>query len=114
MLMQSPIRSAAIAPTASLPPRHPVPAKDDLLGALDLMGSQMTFGPNEEIFGEDEPAEYVYKVTSGAVRTYKILNETTLGALVKDLAAQGKRPHNRTDNELHRKATRPRHPKGRR
>jgi len=37
------------------------------------MGSQMTFGPNEEIFGENEPAEYVYKVTKGAVRTYKIL-----------------------------------------
>jgi len=33
----------------------------------------MTFGPNEEIFGENEPAEYVYKVTKGAVRTYKIL-----------------------------------------
>src|ERR1700693_153514 len=75
MLMQSPIRSAAIAPTAGLPPRHPVPAKDDLLGALDLMGSQMTFGPNEEIFGENEPAEYVYKVASGAVRTYKILSD---------------------------------------
>ena len=75
MLMQSPIRSVAIAPTASLPPRRPVPAKDDLLGALDLMGSQMTFCPNEEIFGENEPAEYVYKVASGAVRTYKILND---------------------------------------
>jgi CRP/FNR family nitrogen fixation transcriptional regulator len=37
------------------------------------MGSQMTFGPNEEIFGENEPAERVYKVTKGAVRTYKIL-----------------------------------------
>ena len=75
MLMQSPIRSAVIAPTAGLPPRRPLPAKDDLLGALDLMGSQMTFGPNEEIFGENEPAEYVYKVASGAVRTYKILND---------------------------------------
>jgi CRP/FNR family transcriptional regulator, nitrogen fixation regulation protein len=75
MLMQSPRSVAAIAPTASLPPRYPVPAKDDLFGALDLMGSQMTFGPNEEIFGEDEPAEYVYKVASGAVRTYKILND---------------------------------------
>jgi CRP/FNR family nitrogen fixation transcriptional regulator len=37
------------------------------------MGSQMTFGPNEEIFGENEPTERVYKVTKGAVRTYKIL-----------------------------------------
>jgi len=44
-------------------------------GAMELMGSQMTFGPNEEIFGENEPAEYVYKVTKGAVRTYKILSD---------------------------------------
>jgi len=42
-------------------------------GAIELMGSQMKFAPNEEIFGESEPADYVYKVTKGAVRTYKIL-----------------------------------------
>jgi CRP/FNR family transcriptional regulator, nitrogen fixation regulation protein len=42
-------------------------------GAMEAMGSQMKFGSNEEIFGEGEPAEYVYKVTRGAVRTYKIL-----------------------------------------
>jgi CRP/FNR family transcriptional regulator, nitrogen fixation regulation protein len=40
---------------------------------LDLMGTQMRFGRNVEIYGEDEPAEYLYKVVSGAVRTYKIL-----------------------------------------
>jgi CRP/FNR family nitrogen fixation transcriptional regulator len=39
------------------------------------MASQMTFGPNEEIFGENEPADYAYKVTKGVVRTYKILND---------------------------------------
>jgi CRP-like cAMP-binding protein len=33
----------------------------------------MRFSPNEEIFGEGEPGEYVYKVTKGAVRTYKLL-----------------------------------------
>jgi CRP/FNR family transcriptional regulator, nitrogen fixation regulation protein len=44
-------------------------------GAMEQMGSQMTFGSNEEIFGESEPAEYVYKVTKGAVRTYKILSD---------------------------------------
>jgi CRP/FNR family transcriptional regulator, nitrogen fixation regulation protein len=42
-------------------------------GVIEAMGSQMRFGPNEEIFGEGEPAEYVYKVMKGAVRTYKIL-----------------------------------------
>ncbi len=44
-------------------------------GGLTIMGSQMTFGPNEEIFGEGEPAEYLYKVTKGAVRTCKILSD---------------------------------------
>jgi CRP-like cAMP-binding protein len=40
---------------------------------MELMGSQMRFGSNEEIYGENEPAEYVYKVIKGAVRTYRIL-----------------------------------------
>jgi CRP-like cAMP-binding protein len=45
------------------------------IGAMEAMGSQMKFGPNAEIFGEGEPAEFIYKVVSGAVRTYKILND---------------------------------------
>jgi CRP-like cAMP-binding protein len=52
--------------------RHPAPGRGGF-GAMEVMGSRMNFGPNEEIFGEGEPAEYVYKVTTGAVRTYKIL-----------------------------------------
>jgi CRP-like cAMP-binding protein len=40
---------------------------------LEMMGTQMRFARNAEIYGEDEPAEYLYKVLSGAVRTYKIL-----------------------------------------
>jgi CRP/FNR family nitrogen fixation transcriptional regulator len=35
----------------------------------------MPFRRNSEIFGEDEPADYVYKVVSGAARTYKVLND---------------------------------------
>jgi CRP/FNR family transcriptional regulator, nitrogen fixation regulation protein len=45
------------------------------IGAMETMGSQMKFSANTEIFGEGEPAEYVYKVVTGAVRTYKILND---------------------------------------
>ncbi len=45
------------------------------IGAIETMGSQMKFGANAEIFGEGEPAEYVYKVVTGAVRTYKILGD---------------------------------------
>src|SRR5437660_1481612 len=44
-------------------------------GSLDLMGAPMPFARNAEIYGEDEPAEYLYKVVSGAVRTYRVLND---------------------------------------
>jgi CRP-like cAMP-binding protein len=37
------------------------------------MGAPMSFGRNSEIYGEGEPADYVYKVVSGTVRTSKIL-----------------------------------------
>lgn len=36
---------------------------------LVLQGTRMRFKRNEEIFGEGEDAEYVYRVVSGAVRT---------------------------------------------
>lgn len=39
------------------------------------MGAVMPFPRNAEIFGEDEPADYLYKVVSGAVRTYKLLDD---------------------------------------
>jgi len=43
--------------------------------ALSLMGAPMTFSRNEEIYGESEPADYLYKVVSGAVRTYRVLDD---------------------------------------
>ena len=39
------------------------------------MGAPMPFARNAEIYGENEPAEYLYKVVSGSVRTYKVLND---------------------------------------
>jgi CRP-like cAMP-binding protein len=38
-----------------------------------MMGAQMSFPRNAEIYGEGEPADYIYRVISGAVRTYKVL-----------------------------------------
>jgi CRP-like cAMP-binding protein len=46
-----------------------------LQSAMDLMGAPIPFGRNSEIYGENEPAEYVYKVLRGTVRTYKVLND---------------------------------------
>jgi CRP-like cAMP-binding protein len=41
----------------------------------ELAGAIMPFERNAEIYGEGEPSEYVYKVISGAVRTYRVLND---------------------------------------
>ena len=38
-----------------------------------MMGAPMAFGRNAEIYGENEPADYLYRVVSGAVRTYRVL-----------------------------------------
>ncbi|MBR0697847.1 helix-turn-helix domain-containing protein [Bradyrhizobium lablabi] len=44
-------------------------------GPFGMIGTPMRFGRNTEIYGEDEAAEYLYQVVSGAVRTYKILED---------------------------------------
>jgi CRP-like cAMP-binding protein len=50
----------------------PVPGYE-LSGTIEWMGAAMTFPRNAEIYGENEPADYLYKVVSGTVRTYKVL-----------------------------------------
>ena len=59
-------RSARVAPPA---------ACHGLTDALEMMGAPMSFARNAEIYGENEPAEYLYKLVSGTVRTSKILND---------------------------------------
>lgn len=46
-----------------------------LASAIELMGAAMSFARNAEIYGENEPADFLYKVLSGTVRTYKVLND---------------------------------------
>jgi|SRR4051812_5575558 CRP/FNR family nitrogen fixation transcriptional regulator len=43
--------------------------------SIELIGAPMPFARNAEIYGENEPADYFYKVLSGTVRTYKVLND---------------------------------------
>jgi CRP-like cAMP-binding protein len=71
MLTQSQIQTARRS-AGGLPHQAPA-AADKLAGSIDLMGARMPFARNVEIYGENEPAEYLYKVISGAVRTYKVL-----------------------------------------
>jgi CRP/FNR family transcriptional regulator, nitrogen fixation regulation protein len=51
---------------------HGAPERRNGAGPIELMGAQMTFARNAEIYGEAEPADYLYKVVSGAVRTCKV------------------------------------------
>jgi CRP-like cAMP-binding protein len=52
------------------------PAGTHGLGSsIDMMGAAMSFARNTEIYGENEPAEFFYKVIGGTVRTYKVLND---------------------------------------
>jgi CRP/FNR family nitrogen fixation transcriptional regulator len=56
----------------------PLPATDafaTITGHAGLIATEFSYKKDEEIYGEDEPAEYVYQVISGSVRTYKLLSD---------------------------------------
>jgi CRP/FNR family nitrogen fixation transcriptional regulator len=55
--------------------RGPEPVPQMLFGSPELTSIPAAYDRNAEIYGESEPADYVYKVISGAVRTYKVLND---------------------------------------
>lgn len=44
-------------------------------GCLDLIGTPFFYTREEEVYGEGEEAEFVYRVVSGAVRTHKVLSD---------------------------------------
>ncbi len=87
MLTQTVVRSAALRfgpPSRMVPvmPRaeaRPAFGASDRAGSLDrtmrLMGTVISYPRGAEVFGEEEPADYIYKVVSGGVRTYKILGD---------------------------------------
>jgi CRP/FNR family transcriptional regulator, nitrogen fixation regulation protein len=83
MLPQTAIRSEAVRPRiASVhPTSRPRGAfKTDaqthsLAEQMHLMGVAMPYLRNSEIFAEEEPADYLYKVLHGTVRTSKILGD---------------------------------------
>ena len=72
MLTQTAIRNVSQGQPVTQPHRGPL-AGATQTGAIELMGACMSFAANAEIYGENEPAEYLYKGVSGTVRTYKVL-----------------------------------------
>ena len=67
--------STRIAPAAQSRLPDSRGERNPLTRAMQMMGATMSFPRNAEIFGENEPADYVYRVVSGSVRTYKILTD---------------------------------------
>jgi len=58
------------SPASDLSSRaQPRPDRSDLGQSIALMGARMSFPKNAEIYGEGEPADYLYQVVSGTVRT---------------------------------------------
>jgi CRP/FNR family transcriptional regulator, nitrogen fixation regulation protein len=68
---------------AHAPARTAAPAPVEMEGlslgstgaSIAMLGAPLPFARNVEIYGENEPADYIYKVISGAVRTYKVLSD---------------------------------------
>ena len=60
--------SGAISPA-------PVDQFMEVMGRASLVATAFHYHKDEEIFGEDEPTEFVYQVVRGAVRTYKLLSD---------------------------------------
>jgi CRP-like cAMP-binding protein len=73
MLIQTKIQAGS----SNLASRRPTPAAagvgPNAGGPIELMGAAVPFARNSEIYGQDEPADYLYKVVTGTVRTHKIL-----------------------------------------
>jgi CRP-like cAMP-binding protein len=65
MLTQTAIRSKSVKPGG----------RRELGRLIDLMGAPMSLARNGEIYGAGEPADFLYKVISGMVRTYKMMTD---------------------------------------
>jgi CRP/FNR family nitrogen fixation transcriptional regulator len=61
-----PLRAEAYASTAPAPAAAPQPS-------VDFIGAVASYGRDQEIYGQGEPARHVYKVRSAAVSCFKLL-----------------------------------------
>jgi CRP/FNR family nitrogen fixation transcriptional regulator len=74
MLMQTAVQANTSRQDTASRRQRPV-SLHPLFGSLELIGARMSFTRNAEIYGDDEPADYVYKIISGAVRVCKLLDD---------------------------------------
>jgi len=60
---------------AGLSNRVRFPSQLGSLSKAEITPSEFKYHRSAEVFGEGEPAEYVYQVIEGAVRSYKLLSD---------------------------------------
>lgn len=60
---------------ANIPARVPSAKPVEIFGIPGVSGFSMRFERNEEVFGEQEEADFLYKIVSGAVRTFRVLSD---------------------------------------
>lgn len=65
---------AAIQTFACEADASPAPT-GSLTDLMDQMGVRMPFSRNEEIYGQEEQAEFIYRVVEGAVRTTRLMTD---------------------------------------
>ena len=77
MLPQTVLPQTATTTQNQPAPAIVLPGAENYLfaGCPELIGATLHYARDEEIYGEAEQAEFVYKVVSGAVRTYKLLSD---------------------------------------
>jgi CRP/FNR family nitrogen fixation transcriptional regulator len=63
------------APRAHAPRAVVCKQENSFSASLELMGTKFPYVRNEEIYGQGESSEYLYKIISGSVRTYKLLDD---------------------------------------
>lgn len=51
------------------------PRAHAIFGSLELVGAPMAFQKGREIYGQNEPADYVYKLLKGTAQSGKILSD---------------------------------------
>lgn len=74
MLTQS--IGAPLASTKVGPAGHPAHDQfHEITGYAGVVATEFSYRKEEEIYGEDEPSDYVYQVISGSVRSYKLLSD---------------------------------------
>ena len=74
-----------------------------------VIQSEFKYNEGTEIFGETEPADYVYQVADGAVRSHKLLSDgrRQIGAFHLAATFSGWRTEQPTDLPRKRSSTRP-------